>query len=142
VTSASNCLLGDGRIRVIDWEGGVGTRTPTADLVIFLTHYVPAQPTHRNRLPDHEDAFRAALLDDGWLASLTGATFRAQLGRLGVPPEAEEYLFVAALAELACGQARTAHGLAQRYWARLLAIYAAGHERSWLGEVSRRPPPG
>ena len=47
----SSCLLGDGRIRVIDWEGGVGTRTPTADLVIFLTHYVPAQPTTATGCP-------------------------------------------------------------------------------------------
>ncbi|MDQ3537400.1 MAG: hypothetical protein M3415_01170 [Actinomycetota bacterium] len=48
---------------------------------------------------------------------------------------------MAALAELASGQARTAHGLAQRYWARPLAIYAAGSQRSWLREVSRRPRP-
>ena len=44
----SNCLITpSGEVGVIDWEGGVGLRSPLVDLVVFLHHYARALPTRR-----------------------------------------------------------------------------------------------
>jgi hypothetical protein len=47
----SNCLLDGAAVRVFDWEGGVGDRTPLADLVVFLNHYARAQPSATTGCP-------------------------------------------------------------------------------------------
>ncbi|MGH3664701.1 MAG: hypothetical protein ACRDU8_01190 [Egibacteraceae bacterium] len=123
----SNCLLHGGQVRVIDWEGGVGTRTPLADLIIFLNHYARCQPETGYLPPVAIEAFRRAFLGHGWLAALTARSFERHIRYLGLPVAAREYLLVATLTELATGEASTAHATrAKGYWTTFLRAYAAG----------------
>lgn len=134
----SNCLISSsGQVGVIDWEGGVGTRSPLVDILIFLHHYARALPTRQRRAAT--GAFSRAFLADGWLAELTASNVHRQLRRLGVPPAAAPLLVASTLADLASGEARSAHSLrpgARRYWSACLEAFAAGHERSLLGDLT------
>ncbi len=129
----ANCFLDRGCLRVIDWEDGLGLRTPLADMVTFLVEYARwAAPTRRRPL-DRPAALRAAFLGDGWLAEITGRTFRQYVRDLGLPPAAAEYLFIATLAELATGTAPIAHPRhAAGYWTDALRLYSRDHESSSL----------
>jgi aminoglycoside phosphotransferase (APT) family kinase protein len=131
----SNCLISSsGQVGVTDWEGGVGTRSPLVDILIFLHHYARAVPTRRRQ--PARGAFSRAFLADGWLAELTAANVHRQLRRLGAPPAAAPLLVASTLADLASGEAQTAHSLrpgARRHWSACLEAFAEGHEKSLLG---------
>lgn len=123
----SNCFVHRGRVRVVDWEGEVAQGPPLAEVLVFLNHYARAIPGPDSRLRDPQERFLEAFSGQGWLNELTWNTWRRQLRALGLPDEAAEYLFVATLAELAAGQAPTAHAKrsgSRRNWSGLLALYA------------------
>jgi thiamine kinase-like enzyme len=129
----ANCFLDRRHLRVIDWEGGLRLRTPLADIVTFLVEYARWLSSWRQRPLARPDALRAAFLTETWLAELTGRTFRDYLQKLGSPPAAAEYLFIATLAELAAGVAPIAHPRrAASYWTELLRVYSRDHEISNL----------
>lgn len=131
----SNCMVHGSAVGVIDWEGGLEPREPLADIVVFLNHYARALPKQRHRLPDPVEAFRRAFIGEGWLARVTAASLRGELARLGLPVEAAEFLFVSTLADLAAGEASTAHGHrsgSRRNWSALLAAYAEDFRASAL----------
>lgn len=122
----SNFLLRRGEVAgVVDWEGGVEQRSPLADLVIFLNHYVRATPDRLQRPVDPGDAIARAFVDDGWLGCLTRRSWRRQLRRLGLPDAAERYLLTATLAALATGHAPIAHAQrGRKMWTGLFRHYA------------------
>ena len=131
----SNCLISSaGQVGVIDWEGGVGLRSPLVDIVVFLHHYARALSTQRHA--GAGGAFRRAFLADGWVAELTASGLHAQLRRLGVSPEGAPLLVAATIADLACGETRSVHEhrpASRRHWAMCLELFADGHQRSLLG---------
>ncbi|MBA3372694.1 MAG: hypothetical protein M3493_05200 [Actinomycetota bacterium] len=134
----SNCLLDRSAVRVIDWEGGAHPRTPIEDAVLLLNHYARALPVS-HLPPNRFDAFHRAFLNGDWLGELTARSFGRHLRRLGLPVGLDEYLFVAALADLATGHAQTAHVDATvTYWTMLLRSYADRFAESVLRE--RRSP--
>lgn len=124
----SNCFVYRGRMRVVDWEGGVEQGVPLAETAVFLNHYARALPGSDARLCDPRESFREAFLGRGWLGELTWSTWCEVLDGLGVPARAAEYLLVATLVDLALGRAPTAHAArsgSRRNWSNLLAVYAA-----------------
>lgn len=131
----SNCLVQGSSIGVIDWEGGVEPREPLADIVVFLNHYARALPEQRHRLADPTEAFRRAFVGSDWLAQVTAVSLRNELVRLRLPADAAQLLFASTLADLAAGEAGTAHGHrsgSRRNWSGLLAVYAAEFQASPL----------
>ncbi|GAA1467363.1 aminoglycoside phosphotransferase family protein [Nocardiopsis exhalans] len=123
----SNCFVHRGRVRVVDWEGEVAQGPPLAEVLVFLNHYARAIPGPDSRLRDPQERFLEAFSGQGWLNDLTWDTWRRQLRALGLPEEAAEYLLVATLADLAAGQAPTAHAKrsgSRHNWSGLLALYA------------------
>jgi hypothetical protein len=126
--SPSNCLIHADRAGVIDWDGTAKRRSPIPELVFFLFHHVRLQPDRTSRPREALPAFRLAFLGDGWPADLTAHGYRGQLRRLGIPVAAGEYLFAAALLELAAGAAPISHAAAAvRQWEPLLREYAEHH---------------
>ncbi|MFL1380047.1 phosphotransferase family protein [Nocardiopsis protaetiae] len=124
----SNCFVHRGRVRVVDWEGALAQGPPLAETLVFLNHYARAVPGADTRLRRPTDTFREAFLGRGWLGTLTWDTWRRELYGLGVPAEADRYLFTATLVDLAAGRAATAHAArrtSQNTWKGLLALYAA-----------------
>ena len=124
----SNCFVHRGRMLVVDWEGEVAQGSPLAEVLLFLNHYARAVPDANSLLRDPRESFQDAFSGQGQLNELTWSTWTSTLRDLGLPAEAAEYLFVATLADLASGNAATAHatrGKSRLNWSNLLALYAA-----------------
>ena len=120
-----NLLRGRGSIAVVDWEHSDAEASPMDDLFFFLTAYGYAQPGRRWAQRSRVEAFQAAWLGEGALASACTKAALHFAGTMDVPDAAVQVLLVQFLLAMierpVCGQ--------DHEWWQMLAGYAAGGAR-------------
>jgi len=129
-----NLLRDRDSITVVDWEHSDAEASPMDDLFFFLTAYGYALPGRRWAQCSRVEAFQAAWLGEGALASACTKAALSFAAEVGVPDTAVRVLLVQFLLDMierpVCGQ--------DHEWWQMLAGYAAGDARSQLQRTQER----